>query len=115
MKKLALFLALVMMLGILGAPAMATEDGIYTAAAKGNNADVVVEVVVEGGAIAAVTVLEHNETPGICDRSLVEIPEAIVAAQGLGVDVLSGATNTGKAILEAAALALEAAGADVKP
>ena len=114
MKKLALFLALVLMLGVLGAPATAMEDGAFQGAAKGNNADLVVEVVVEGGAIAAVTVLEHSETPGICDRSLVEIPEAIVAAQGLGVDVLSGATNTGKAILEAAALALEAAGADVE-
>ena len=73
----------------------------YTAAAQGNNAEVKVRVIFEQGAISAVTVEEHAETPGLADPALERIPEAIVANQSVNIDAVSGATNTSKAILNA--------------
>lgn len=136
MKKtgiLALLLAMLMVLGAACAPAAAPAGetpapagtpagdqsgaytpGIYTAAAKGNNGDVKVEVEVSATEIVSVKVVEHQETPGISDKAIAELPAAIVAVQGLGVDTVSGATFTSKAILEAVAACMAQAGADVE-
>lgn len=91
----------------------AQTSGTYTASAQGNNGPVNVEVVVENGAVTAVTVKEHGETKGICDAAIEQIPAAIVAGQTLKVDTVSGATNTSKAILNAVTAALTEAGLDV--
>lgn len=88
--------------------------GTYMAAAKGMGGDVNVEVVVTEDAIQSVTVKEHSETAGISDPAIEKIPAAIVEAQGLGIDAVSGATITSNAILTAAADALGQAGADVE-
>lgn len=110
MKKLvSILLALMLMTSaVLG---MAET---YTQSAQGNNGAVTVEVTVENGAVTAVTVTEHAETPGICDGAIDAIPAAIVAGQTLNVDVVSGATNTSNAILTAAAAALTEAGIDAE-
>lgn len=129
MKKqrfLPFLLAAVMLLTACAAPAQAPAPaqtpadsagiytpGVYTASAKGNNGDVKVEVEVSADAIVSIKVLEHQETPGISDKALSDLPAAIVAAQGLGVDAVSGATMTSNAILEAVAACMEQAGADV--
>ncbi len=136
MKKtgiLALLLAMLMVFGAacapVAAPALETPapagtpaeaqsgaytPGVYTASAKGNNADVKVEVEVSATEIVSVKVVEHQETPGISDKAISELPATIVAAQGLGVDAVSGATVTSKAILEAVAACMAEAGADVE-
>ncbi len=88
--------------------------GVYTASAKGNNGDVKVEVEVSESEILSVKVLEHQETPGISDKAISDLPAAIVSAQGLGLDTVSGATVTSKAILEAVAACMAQAGADVE-
>lgn len=136
MKKkgiLSLMLAVLMLFGVACAPAAAPSEavqtpaatpaavqsgaykpGVYTASAKGNNGDVKVEVEVSDSAILSVKVVEHIETPGISDKAISDLPAAIVAAQGLGLDTVSGATVTSKAILEAVAACMEQAGADVE-
>ena len=88
------------------------KDGIYTQSAKGNNGDVAVEVEVKDGSVVRVDVIEHEETPGISDKPIAEIPKAIVAYQSLGIDTVSGATNTSNAILSAVEICLEEAGVD---
>lgn len=81
--------------------------GTYTGTAKGNNGDVTVEVTVDGSKITDVVVTEHSETPSISDAAISDIPEAIKAANGTeGVETISGATNTSKAIIAAAEAAL---------
>lgn len=87
--------------------------GVYTAAAKGNNGDVSVEVEVSADEIVSVRIVEHVETPGISDKAISDLPGAIVAAQGLGIDTVSGATVTSVAIIEAVASCMQQAGADV--
>lgn len=89
------------------------KDGIYTETAKGNNGDVKVEVEVKDEKVIRVEVVEHSETAGIADLPIQSIPAAIVDNQSLNIDTIAGATNTSKAILEAAELGLAAAGFDV--
>lgn len=84
------------------------KDGVYQGAAAGYIGEVIVEVKVSGGHIESVRVIKHAETaPG---DSLLVIPQKIIAAQGIkGVDAVTGATFSSKAILEATARALEKA------
>lgn len=90
------------------------KDGVYVQSAKGNNGDVKVEVEVKDGSVVRVDVVEHGETAGLSDKPLSDIPKAIVEYQSLGIDAVSGATNTSRAILDAAGLCLEDAGFDVE-
>lgn len=116
--KKILTLMMALCLTACSSPAASSEKaftaGTYSASAKGNNGDVTVEVTVDAQAITAVTIKEHAETEGIADAALTTIPEAIVSQQSLNIDTVSGATNTSKAILEAAAACLKQAGGDVE-
>ena len=109
-KVLALVLVLCLALS-LSAAAEVTGD-TFTGTGAGRNGDVVVEVTFDGAAIASVKVTEHQETAGIADASLAQIPEAIVNAQSIAVDAVAGATLTSNAIVEAVANAITAAGGD---
>lgn len=94
------------------APA-AYKAGTYSGTADGNNGPIKVEVTVSDSAITNVKVTEQAETPSIAAPALERIPAAIKDNQSLGIDAVSGATNTSNAILAAATLALAEAGADV--
>ncbi len=90
------------------------KDGVYSRSAKGNNGDVTVEVEVKDGSVVRAEVVEHEETPGISDKAVADIPKAIVEYQSLGIDAVSGATNTSNAVLSAVELCLKEAGMDVE-
>lgn len=114
MKKIALALLVCLLLVMTSAMALAYTEGTYTAQAQGNNGPVTVSVTFSADAITEVAVTEHAETPGLSDRPIEEIPAAIVAHQSLGVDTISGATNTSNAILTAVADCVAQAGGDVE-
>ena len=77
-------------------------DGFYTAEGKGIGGKVPVTVAIENGRITAVEVGDNSETQGIGTKAIEKLPEAIVAANGTeGVDAVSGATVTSKAIFTA--------------
>ena len=99
------------------AAAGALKDGTYTAEGKGIGGKVPVTVEVKDGKVATVTVGDNSETQGIGSKAIEQLPEAIVAANGTeGVDAVSGATVTSKAIFTAVDEALEQAGTtDVVP
>lgn len=88
--------------------------GTYTGVGTGKNGDVKVEVTFSANAIESVKVVEHAETAGISDGAIENMPAAIVEAQSLAVDTVSGATVTSEAILAAVADAVEQAGGDVE-
>lgn len=116
MKRLvSLILCLCMMATMFVAPAYAASftAGAYTAAAKGMNGDVTVEVTFAEDAIADIKIVSHSETPGLSDPAIAGMPAAIVDAQSLAVDTVTGATVTSKAILAAVEAAAVQAGADV--
>ena len=92
------------------APAVEYTDGTYEGRSdKGMSPGLKVSVTVEGGKITSVEVIEHSETDGISDPAIEGIPAAIVEAGSPNVDVVSGATYTSEAIIEAVQLALEGA------
>ncbi len=97
--------------------AAALTDGSYTAEGKGIGGKVPVTVEVKDGKVATVTVGDNSETQGIGSKAIEQLPEAIVAANGTeGVDAVSGATVTSKAIFSAVDECLEQAGTtDVAP
>lgn len=113
MRKLMGVLLAVVMLITASTSLAEMTPGTYTAEATGNNGPVSVAVTVDEQAILSVEVTGHSETPGICDTPIETIPAAIVEQQSVAVDMISGATNTSKAILAAVTAALEQAGADI--
>lgn len=92
--------------------AFATEDysvgaNEYIGVATGMGKGLTVKVTMDGTKIAAVEILSHNESPNISDKAIERIPAAIVEAQSADVDVVSGASLTSRAIMEAVKQALE--------
>ena len=105
--KKVLSLALCLCMPLFASSALAEyADGSYTGVGAGMGGDVNVSVTVEGGKIVSVEVGEHNETPGISDPAIEQIPAAIVEAQSADVEAVSGATVTSNAIKEAVKAAL---------
>ena len=92
------------------ASAGALADGTYEGAGKGMGGNVPVTVTVEGGKIASVEVGDNSETQGIGTKAIEQLPAKIVEANGTeGVDAVSGATITSKAIFSGVEAALESA------
>ena len=80
----------------------ALKDGDYTAEGKGIGGKVPVTVEVKDGKVATVTVGDNSETQGIGSKAIEQLPAKIVEANGTeGVDAVSGATVTSKAIFTA--------------
>ncbi len=88
------------------------KDGEYTAEGKGIGGKVPVTVTVKDGKISDVTVGDNSETQGIGSKAIEQLPDAIVEANGTeGVDAVSGASVTSKAIFTAVEDCLEQASA----
>lgn len=82
------------------------EDGTHTATVDGHNGPLTVEVTVGNGTITGVAVTEHSETDGLSDPAIEDVPAAIVENNSTDVDIVSGATVTSEAIMEAVNQAL---------
>ncbi len=72
-----------------------------TGTAKGNNGDVTVEVTMTKDKLYKIEVTEQQETEGIGDKAIAELPSAMIENNSVKVDAVSGATNTSNAIIEA--------------
>ncbi len=83
------------------------KDGVYIGESKGMNDAVKVEVTVKDKVILSVKILSSKETSGISDPAIEKIPNDIVNANSPEVDIVSGASNTSKGIIEAVKIALE--------
>lgn len=101
----------------LSAPASASAD-VLTATAKGFASDVTVNITLENGAIAAMTVDASGETAGLGQLAMEEdftsqfIGKSAPVTLGDGIDALSGATITSQAVVDAANEALSNAGSE---
>lgn len=106
-KLLSVMLVITLTAVMLCAGALADT---YCAAVDGRNAPITVEVSIDNGVIAAVTVTEQAETPEIAAAAIESIPAGIVAAQSIAIDSVAGATITSDAIKAAVRACLEQAG-----
>ena len=89
-------------------------SGSATATAQGLEETVTVTVEVEDGVITAVAAETDKEEVTVGMQALTQIPEAILAANSVKVDGVSGATSTSNAVIAAATSAYaEILGIDV--
>ena len=77
------------------------KDGTYTAVGTGIGGDVEVIAEVKDGEIVSITLGEHGETEGIFEGAVDGVIPQIIKGQTTEVDVVSGATLTSNAIIEA--------------
>ena len=113
MKKLLAVLAACAMLSTGSALADMTP-GTYEGVGTGNNGEVKVSVTVDAQRVTDIQVTAHQETPGLSDPAIEQIPARIIEHQSLAVDAISGASNTSKAIVAGVEQALTLAGANAQ-
>lgn len=85
------------------------KDGTYTGIAAGFKPGLTLSVTIKGGKIADIQILSDNETAGFKEKAFSTIPQRIIAAQSIDVDIISGATMSSKGIIAAVKNALEKA------
>ncbi|MBQ9345799.1 MAG: FAD-dependent oxidoreductase [Oscillibacter sp.] len=96
--------------GETAAEGLAFTAGTYTATAQGYNGPVELSVTFEADKIADIVVSASEETEHVGTPAFDLLIPQIVAANGTGVDAVSGATFTSRAIKEAVNDAAEQAG-----
>ncbi len=82
--------------------------GTYSATVSGMH-EMTVTVTLSDSEILDIQV-DHNETPGVGEPAVKSIPAEILEMQGLGVDAVSGATLSSKAVIEGVTECLKQAG-----
>ena len=111
MKTLKNAFVFVMVLALLvGNAALAFAEGpsgSASATAQGLEETVTVTVEVEDGVITAVTAETDKEEATVGQQALTQIPEAILAANSVKVDGVTGATFSSEAIIQNVQLALD--------
>ena len=85
------------------------NDGSYEATVDGQNGDMVVQVLGEGGKIAQVIIVSNHETENIAGSALEKVPAAIVEAGSPDVDGVTVATLTSERVKEAVRMCLDQA------
>ncbi|MCR3921316.1 MAG: FMN-binding protein [Firmicutes bacterium] len=90
------------------------QAGTYTAESSGHNGPMTVEVTFSETEISEIKILEHVESAGLSDPAIERIPARIIEGQTLEVDIISGATITSDAIIEAVGDCIQQAGVDAE-
>lgn len=86
------------------------EDGVYIGEGEGIRKHLKVQVVLDGGYITKVEVIEHYEKGAYhYEAPISQIPDEIVKKQSPDVDAVSGSTLTSNGIMDAVRDALEQA------
>lgn len=110
-RIIATCLSLVMILLMVGCQSTASNEnsGVFIGEAKGKNGKIKMEVTIEDSNIKNIEVVENNESD--FTKSVFEqLPKDIINANTADVDVISGATLTSNAIIEAVKNAIEKSG-----
>ena len=95
--------------------AVSYTPGTYDGEAIGRNGPVKVQVTVAKDRITAIRVVSHNESAGLSDAPINNLPKRIIEKQSLAVDGYSGATFSSKAVIGAVQNALKKASKDISP
>lgn len=88
-------------------------EGEYLMEVTGYKA-MTVKVTLSETTVESIEVVDHDETQGVSDAALENIPKEIIEKQSLSVDVISGATETSNGIITAVMNAIEEAGGVVE-
>lgn len=109
MKKFSVVaLCALMLISVAACSSGGSEEGVtLEGSAQGYGGEVAVTVVKNGDDITSVEAVGEDETEGVGSKAIEQLPGAIEEADSTDVDVVSGATVTSNAIIEAVNKALE--------
>lgn len=109
MKKRLLLLSLMVVMGNLSMGEN-FKEGIYLGSANGYKGEIKVEVKLSKDKIEDIKVISNTDTPIISDAPVNIIPKKVLQTQGLGVDVVAGATGTSRGVIAAINNAIKSSG-----
>ncbi|PUU89127.1 MAG: thiamine-phosphate pyrophosphorylase [Halanaerobium sp.] len=85
------------------------QDGVYQGQAEGAQGDIVLEITVENGDIVDLEILKEQETEHLAEPAYEELEAQLLREQTADLDVISGATYTSEAYMEAVQKAIDQA------
>ena len=104
MKKILYFILIAILIcGCKQEAPLTFQAGTYEVTAQGNNGDIRLSVTFSDSCITDIQVLEQHETPHIGDIVFDELIPQIIKANGTGVDAMTGATVTSRALMKGVA------------
>jgi len=83
------------------------KTGTYIGTSEGYYSEIKVEVTVDDYNIINIEILEDEEPPTLSDIVFEKLPPRIIKKNNTYIDIISGATYTSKALLDAVENALE--------
>jgi fumarate reductase flavoprotein subunit len=84
--------------------------GTYTEEVKGMFLGFKAAVTLESNRISSIQIVQSNETPGIAEAAFALVPPTIIKYQSTAVDIVTGASMTSGAIINAVEKAISEAG-----
>lgn len=109
MKKRLLLLSLMVVMGNLSMGEN-FKEGTYLGSANGYKGEIKVEVKLSKDKIEDIKVISNTDTPIISEAPVNIIPKKVLQTQGLGVDVVAGATGTSRGVIAAINNAIKSSG-----
>lgn len=90
------------------------KEGVYLGSSNGYKGEIKVEVKLSKDKIEDIKIVSNTDTPIISEAATSIVPKKILKTQGLGVDIVAGATGTSRGVISAVSNALKSSGADVR-
>ncbi len=86
------------------------KDGTYESSVDGQEGIMTIQVTIQGGRIASITVVEQHETPTIGGEVLKTLPSLVTESGSIEIEAVSGATLTSMRFIDAVTACLVQAG-----
>ena len=99
-RRLLLFAVLLLVCGCRQVPPLTFLAGTYEVTTPGHNGDIRLSVSFSDSCITDIQVLDQHATPHVGDVVFDRLIPQIIQANGLGVDAVSGASVTSRALLD---------------
>ena len=109
MKRLLLLFAVFLVCGCRQGAQLTFQAGTYEVTTPGHNGDIRLSVSFCDSCITDIKVLDQRETPHVGDVVFDRLIPQIIQANGLGVDAVTGASVTSRALLDGVMAAAEQA------
>lgn len=88
--------------------------GVYNSTVRGHQGDITVSVTTSEDSITDIKVDKQQESVGIGSIALERLPKLIVEKQSLGIDAITGATISSRALIQAVSDCVEQANGDLE-
>ena len=112
-RKFIAFLIIVILIVLIIGNSLLSTKNVYEKEVDGHNGPIRVEVKIFNDIIEEIKILEHNETIEVVESTLDLIPKNIISMQSGNIDLITGATITGQAIIDAVSQCAKKAGLDL--